>query len=144
MVDSNRPIEYPNASERLARVPLTWLYIVDVPFYQVHHINGLFDRQGDVKESFEINPDHSGKMLILFEKFSRRMILGSGAEGDIEENTDAKEQDDSHNPLREDAEKQENVQDSPGENTKDNQDISEKDSGCFVRDANFEPHTTEN
>ncbi|PJF16852.1 hypothetical protein PSACC_03346 [Paramicrosporidium saccamoebae] len=150
--------EYPNATERLARVPLTWLYIVDVPFYQVHQINGLFDHQGDVKESFEVNPDHSGKILVLFEKFARRMTLRGGTEGDVEENVDAKEQDDSHNPPKGDGVQEsvrdgvqdgikEGVQDSPGESTKDNpgehSGLQEMVEGNPVRNTDFESHMAE-
>lgn len=67
-IDNQRAIERPSGSERLWRVPLTWVHITDVPFYVLPRVPGLIDQDDAVKESFEIPPDHAEKILKLFDR----------------------------------------------------------------------------
>lgn len=75
-IDNQRSIERPSGSERLWRVPLTWVHITDVPFYVLPRVPGLIDQDDAVKESFEIPGEHAEKILRLFERPPKNPSFG--------------------------------------------------------------------
>lgn len=54
---------------------LAWVSSTDVPFYSLPHIPGLVDREGTVKESFEIPAEWNEKLIHQFSKSARWMDL---------------------------------------------------------------------
>lgn len=56
--------------DRLMRVPLKWICFADVPYYAIApHVSGLIDRQGDLRESFEVFTEPAEKVLAQFERY---------------------------------------------------------------------------
>ena len=68
-VDRTRPIEHPSGRMKLAKLPIKWIIVSDVPYGAFPSIPGILSEGGGLKETFEI-PSHLGKELLpIFQKF---------------------------------------------------------------------------
>lgn len=83
LVDAGRAIEYPNFEDKLARIPLSWLVIGDLPYTSAPHVEGMISEKAQgLTERFEVPPAQGREFLAAFEKFHRLdRTRGLGLEG---------------------------------------------------------------